>query len=189
VCRHGGILCDFLSSWYPRQVASVQHGVGSRGARSTITGEFGGRAANAQRCGAREKPRRRPRRGERTALAKRLLRRPHGGIRKDRSTVVVGGKLGRYGPAPARQFSKASCARAASKNGWRSTAIHISRTSTAATARALQKRFFGHFLKGEDTGWDRQPRVSLNIRYPGERFALRAKANGRSRGRNGRNIS
>ncbi|TMJ81951.1 MAG: peptidase S15, partial [Alphaproteobacteria bacterium] len=28
--------------------------------------------------------------------------------------------------------------------------------------------------KGEDTGWDRQPRVSLNIRHPGERFVLRA---------------
>ena len=38
---------------------------------------------------------------------------------------------------------------------------------------ALQKRFFGHFLKGEDTGWSRQPRVSLNIRRPGERFTLR----------------
>jgi uncharacterized protein len=39
---------------------------------------------------------------------------------------------------------------------------------------ALQKRFFGHFLKGEDTGWSRQPRVSLNIRHPGEKFVLRA---------------
>jgi predicted acyl esterase len=39
---------------------------------------------------------------------------------------------------------------------------------------ALQKRFFGHFLKGEDTGWDKQPRVSLNVRHPGEKFVLRA---------------
>ena len=39
---------------------------------------------------------------------------------------------------------------------------------------ALQKRFFGHFLKGENTGWDKQPRISLNIRYPGEKFVLRA---------------
>jgi hypothetical protein len=23
----------------------------------------------------------------------------------------------------------------------------------------LQKRFFGHFLKGENTGWSNQPRV------------------------------
>jgi predicted acyl esterase len=38
---------------------------------------------------------------------------------------------------------------------------------------ALQKRFFGHFLKGEDTGWNNQPRVSLNIRHPNEKFVLR----------------
>ena len=37
----------------------------------------------------------------------------------------------------------------------------------------LQKRFFGHFLKGEDNGWAKQPRVSLNIRHPGEKFVLR----------------
>ena len=39
---------------------------------------------------------------------------------------------------------------------------------------ALQKRFFGHFLKGEDSGWAKQPRVSLNIRHPGEKFIVRA---------------
>src|SRR6185369_10702018 len=39
---------------------------------------------------------------------------------------------------------------------------------------ALQRRFLGHFLKGEDTGWDKQPRVALNIRHPGEKFVLRA---------------
>src|SRR5207244_5863679 len=38
----------------------------------------------------------------------------------------------------------------------------------------LQKRFFGRFLKDADTGWDQQPRVSLNIRRPGERFTLRS---------------
>src|SRR5919108_4986902 len=26
--RHGGILCDFVANWYPRQVESVQHGLG-----------------------------------------------------------------------------------------------------------------------------------------------------------------
>src|SRR6516165_6531951 len=39
LCRHGGILSDFLNSWHPRQVVSVQHGVGARGARSQVTGE------------------------------------------------------------------------------------------------------------------------------------------------------
>src|SRR5437868_954917 len=39
LARHGGILSDFLSSWYPRQVTAVQHGVGSRGGKSLVTGE------------------------------------------------------------------------------------------------------------------------------------------------------
>jgi uncharacterized protein len=38
---------------------------------------------------------------------------------------------------------------------------------------ALQQRFFGHFLKGEDNGWDKQPRVQLNVRHPGEVFVIR----------------
>jgi predicted acyl esterase len=37
----------------------------------------------------------------------------------------------------------------------------------------LQKRFFDHFLKGADNGWDRQPRVQLQVRHPGEKFVLR----------------
>ena len=39
LCRHGGILSDFFSSWYPRQVTAVQHGVGERGPTSVVTGE------------------------------------------------------------------------------------------------------------------------------------------------------
>ncbi|MBA3904987.1 MAG: peptidase S15, partial [Rhodocyclaceae bacterium] len=38
---------------------------------------------------------------------------------------------------------------------------------------ALQKRFFDHFLKGLDNGWQKQPPVQLNIRHPGEKFVLR----------------
>lgn len=37
----------------------------------------------------------------------------------------------------------------------------------------LQKRFFDYHLKGVRNGWDRQPRVLLNVRHPGERFVLR----------------
>ena len=37
----------------------------------------------------------------------------------------------------------------------------------------LQKRFFGHFLKGEDTGWAEQPQVLLQVRHPGENFVTR----------------
>jgi hypothetical protein len=38
---------------------------------------------------------------------------------------------------------------------------------------ALQKRFFDHFLKGLDNGWERTPPVTLNVRHPGERFVPR----------------
>src|SRR5262249_54239004 len=37
--RHGGLLFGLLSSWYPRPGARGQHGVGERGARSVVTGE------------------------------------------------------------------------------------------------------------------------------------------------------
>jgi predicted acyl esterase len=36
----------------------------------------------------------------------------------------------------------------------------------------LQKKFFGHFLTGENNGWDKQPPVQLNVRYV-DRFELR----------------
>ncbi|MGI9422891.1 MAG: CocE/NonD family hydrolase C-terminal non-catalytic domain-containing protein, partial [Hyphomicrobiaceae bacterium] len=39
---------------------------------------------------------------------------------------------------------------------------------------AIQKRFFGHFLKGENTGWEEQPKVALLVRHPGEKFVPRS---------------
>ncbi len=38
LARHGGILCDFLNSWFNRQVLTVQYGLGDRGARNPVTG-------------------------------------------------------------------------------------------------------------------------------------------------------
>ena len=49
----------------------------------------------------------------------------------------------------------------------------------------LQKKFFGHFLKGEDTGWGKQPKVQLQVRHPGEKFVERHETNGRWRARSG----
>src|SRR5262249_15437976 len=39
--------------------------------------------------------------------------------------------------------------------------------------RELQKRFFDYFLKGIPNGWDKQPRVQLNIRKVDGSFVLR----------------
>ena len=37
----------------------------------------------------------------------------------------------------------------------------------------MQRKFFDHFLKGEDNGWDREPKVRLQVRHPGEKFVER----------------
>ena len=37
----------------------------------------------------------------------------------------------------------------------------------------LQKKFFGHYLKGENTGWKKQPKVLLQVRHPGDKFVER----------------
>lgn len=50
---------------------------------------------------------------------------------------------------------------------------HVTEFSTAH-GLDLQRRFFGHFLKGEDTGWDRQPPVELNVRHVDGGFEQRA---------------
>ena len=150
LCRHGGILSDFLSSWYPRQVASVQHGVGERGARSVVTGELGGRTAHVERRGAGEE--RAPTfRGE--AMRRRLLddyyTRAHGGVREHRRRRCCRPGTGAAWVCIRAAISKAICAPAPGRNGWRCTATPTSRISTATMAMTLQKRFFGHFLKGE----------------------------------------
>jgi predicted acyl esterase len=36
----------------------------------------------------------------------------------------------------------------------------------------LQKRFFGHFLRGEDKGWQNQPKVQLQVRHV-DKFVMR----------------
>ena len=41
--------------------------------------------------------------------------------------------------------------------------------------RALQKRFYDHFLKGVDNGWDKQPKVLLQVRHT-DKFVERAEA-------------
>jgi predicted acyl esterase len=64
--------------------------------------------------------------------------------------------------------------RAASKQKW--LEMHGDRHWTlfyTDYGNNLQKRFFGHFLKGEDTGWHEQPAVQLQVRYPGEKFVER----------------
>jgi predicted acyl esterase len=46
-------------------------------------------------------------------------------------------------------------------------------TFYSSEARELQRRFFDHFLKGEDNGWERTPRVRLEVRKTRDDYGVR----------------
>jgi uncharacterized protein len=172
--RHGGILNVFVRQWYPPQVAGVQHGVGDRGRRHRATG---GLVA-----------------GPRTVTDSELT-----GNRADTPAAVVAHALddGYYRErSPVLEqitvpvLSSANWAhhlhtrgnfegygRAASTQKWLEVhgLQHWVEFYTDYGVR-LQKRFFGHFLKGEDTGWDTQPPVLLRARRVDGSFEERAES-------------
>ena len=172
LCRHGGILSDFLNSWHPRQVASVQYGVGSRGAKSVVTGEL---VAGPDTLPESELAKNR---ADSPGEAKR--RRLHDDYYAARTAdfaqievpLLSAGNWGGTGLHTRGNFE--GYLRAGSRQKW--LEVHGDthfKHFYSNYGETLQRRFFGHFLKGEDTGWSPQPRVSLNIRHPHEKFALR----------------
>jgi hypothetical protein len=173
LCRHGGILCNFLSSWFPRQVISVQHGVGDRGLKSHVTGEpvsgpetLSDEELARNRADTAGEPKSRPLFDD--YYASRIA-----DFSKIDAPLLSAGNWGGMGLHSRGNFE--GWLAAGSKQKW--LEVHGDTHFTHFYSRygeALQKRFFGHFLKGEDTGWDKQPRVSLNVRHPGEKFVLRA---------------
>jgi len=175
VCRHGGILCDFLSSWHPRQVGSMQHGVGKRGAKSVVTGEF---VAGPKTLSDAELEKNRadpPAEAKRRRLLDHYYAARTAEFEKIEAPLLSAANWGGMGLHPRGNFE--GWLRADSKQKW--LEVHGDTHFThfySSYGEALQKRFFGHFLKGEDSGWERQPRVSLNIRHPGEKFVLRAES-------------
>jgi hypothetical protein len=173
LCRHGGILSDFFNSWHPRQVSSVQHGLGDRGAKSAVTGET---VAGPDTLSAAELARNcadSP--GE--AKRRRLYDDYHAARTADFSQIeaplLSAANWGGMGLHTRGNFE--GYLAAGSKQKW--LEVHGDTHFThfySNYGETLQKRFFGHFLKGEDTGWERQPRVALNVRHPGEKFVLRS---------------
>ena len=172
LCRHGGILSNFFKSWFGRQVLRVQHGVGERGCKSQVTGEFAAGpetiseeelAANHADC---------PGEIKRRKFADDYYAARTADFSRIEVPLLSAGNWGGMGLHPRGNFE--GFLRAGSKQKW--LEVHGDTHFThfySNYGQALQKRFFGHFLKGEDTGWNKQPRVALNIRHPGEKFVLR----------------
>ena len=173
LARHGGILCDFLADWARRQVASVQYGVGERGPKSVVTGEP---VAGPETLPEAELAKNRADVGG-EALRRKLIDDYYRARTPDFGRIDVpmlsAANWGGQGLHPRGNIE--GYLAAGSKQKWLEVHgdTHFSHFYSSYGAD-LQRRFFGHFLKGENTGWEQQPKVALNIRRPGEKFTLRA---------------
>lgn len=171
--RHGGIMCMFLSDWMPRAVKRVQYGLGDRGPRSAVTGEP---VAGPPTLPEEELAK------NRIDIDAWILAHPfddpeHRAHSPDWDKVKVpflsAANWGGQGLHTRGNFD--GYVNSPAKQKWLEAhgGAHWESFYTAYGEK-LQKKFFGHFLKGESTGWEEQPPVLLQVRHPGEKFVERA---------------
>ena len=169
--HHGGILSVFAKNWHDMQVKTVQHGRGERGAKSAVTGELvcGPETLSEDVLAA-----------NRVNMWQEFLDHPlDDSYYRERSP----------------DFSKIKLPLLSAAN-WGGQGLHLRGNIEGYTRSAsaqkwlevhggahwaefytdygvgLQKRFFDHFLKGHDNGWDRQPPVQLKVRHV-DKFVIR----------------
>ena len=169
--HHGGILSTFWANWYDMQVKTVQYGLGGRGPRSRVTGELVCGDETLADCELQR---------NRSDFGDEILAHPlDDDYHKARSPVweritvplLSAANWGGQGLHPRGNFE--GFVRAASGEKWLE-AHGIEHWTHFYTdyGVGLQKRFFAYRLKGEKNGWDRQPRVQLQVRHV-ERFVER----------------
>lgn len=161
--HHGGILNTFWANWYDMQVKNVQHGLATRGPKSQVTGEL---ICGTKNLTDEELAQNRCNFGD-DILAHPLDDDYH----KKRSAVwskittplLTAANWGGQGLHPRGNFE--GFMRASSDQKWLE-AHGLEHWTEFYTdyGIGLQKRFFGHFLKGEDNGWLEQPPVQLQVR-------------------------
>jgi predicted acyl esterase len=172
--HHGGILCAFGRAWFPSQVIRVQHGLGARGYRSRMTGDWvsGPETLTEEQLGGSRRDFWQDCRAHSLA-SDDYWRSRLPDFAKITVPLLSSANWGGQGLHPRGNFE--GFTRSATRQKW--LEVHgIEHWTHFYTdyGVTLQKRFFGHFLKGENTGWTTQPRVLLQVRHPGERFVERA---------------
>ena len=173
--HHGGIHTTFISNWYNLQIKTVQHGVGKRGHKSRVTGEL---VAGP------------------TTLSDEQLKKNRTNLGQDYKSHPLDDQ---YYSARNADFSKIEVP-LLSATSWAGQPLHprgnylgylgsgskqkwlechgLEHWTHFYTpyGRDLQKQFFGYFLKGEKNGWNKKPKVMLNVRRPGEKFTPRGES-------------
>lgn len=163
--RHGGILSNkFMETWFPRQVLTVQHGNAEApkdhwmNASSAGPDELSKDELKANYC---------------DTLANARAREMDDGWYRNRSPdwsrvitpFLSAASWAGFGLHPRGNFE--AFTQAASKEKWLEG--HPGRHEEwfyLHYGMELQKRFFDYYLKGVQNGWDREPRVWLNLRRP-----------------------
>ena len=162
--HHGGIVSTFWANWYDMQVKTVQYGLGERGPRSLVTGAL---VCGDETLSDEELARNRSSFGD-EILAHPLDDDYHKARSPDWSKVTVpflsAANWGGQGLHPRGNFE--GFVRAASKHKWLEChgLEHWTHFYTDY-GRELQRRFFDFHLKGKANGWDRQPKVQLQVRH------------------------
>jgi uncharacterized protein len=170
--HHGGILTTFYANWYDMQVKIVQYGRGSESGRSLVTGEGV--------CGPEALPEE-ERAASRCDFGAEIFNHPlDDDYYKERSAhweeisvpFLSAANWAGQGLHPRGNFE--GFVRAASAQKW--LEVHGKEHWThfyTDYGRKLQLAFFDHFLKGARNGWAERPRVTLQVRHPGEVFTER----------------
>ena len=163
LAHHGGILCTFGANWYDMQVKSVQHGQGARGPKSRVTGE--------PACG-RETLSREELAANRSDLGGDFLshafdddyyksRAPN--WEKIKTPLLSAANWGGQGLHTRGNIE--GFLRSSAQEKWLECHGLEHWTSFYTDyGVGLQKRFFDHFLKGEENGWEKEPSVRLLVR-------------------------
>ncbi len=161
--HHGGIVSTFWAHWYDIQVKSVQNGLGLRGPRSRATGEL---VCGPETLGDAQLQLNRSSFGD-EILAHPLIDQWH----RDRTpqwdqievpllSAANWGGQGLHLRGNIEGFLKAG-----SRQKW--LEVHGLEHWThfyTDYGIALQKQFFGYFLKNEKNGWSDRPPVLLQVR-------------------------
>lgn len=162
--RHGGILSDFWGNWVKKQVVTVQHGLGARGPRDPNSGLL---VAGPETLPEEDLER------NRTPMVAQALAHPlDDQFYRERSPdwsrvtvpLLTAGNWG--GQGLHLRGNVEGFVRAASSQKW--LELHGLEHWThfyTEYGHAVQQRFFDHFLKGLDNGWQDEPPVLLQVRH------------------------
>ena len=168
---HGGIRCTFLDSWVPKQYP-MQYGYGSRGRKNPNTGDWvSGSVTLSEEELAKN-------RVDIVAEAKNrpLFDEYYQEVEVDWSKVTVPllSAANWGGQGLHLRGNIEGYLQAASKEKW--LEVHgLEHWTHFYTPYGvdLQKRFFDYYLKGEENGWNKEPKVRLQIRHEGNQFVER----------------